>query len=106
MAEAKQEIIIEVKNGIGKESKKPWKAISLKIGDISQLIFPKTKFEMDYIENHIDEASISIFEGVGKESKKPYKAVKLDVAEWSQLIFPNSGVEMDYIAKVIDDNAQ
>lgn len=31
------------------DPKKTWKAISIKIGDWSTLVFPKTKFEMDYI---------------------------------------------------------
>jgi len=57
MAERNTNIEIKVIEGIGKESKKPWKGISVNIGDWSQLVFAKTKFEMDYIEQILEENS-------------------------------------------------
>jgi len=46
---------IEIVTGIGKESKKEWKAIKVVVGDWQTLVFPKTKFEMDYIEKTIED---------------------------------------------------
>jgi len=35
--------------GVGKTSKKPYKALQLKIGEWQQMYFVQSKFEMDYI---------------------------------------------------------
>lgn len=42
----------------GKQKKDPskeWEAVSLKIGDWSTIIFPKSKFEMDYIKQQLED---------------------------------------------------
>lgn len=49
------EIKVEIVTGTNKETKKDWKAIKVFIGDWTQLIFPRTKFEMDYIEKVLAE---------------------------------------------------
>lgn len=43
---------INLHNGISKEGK-PYRCVQVVIGDWSTLIFPNTKFEMDYIEKYI-----------------------------------------------------
>lgn len=42
----------------GKQKKDPtkeWKALKVTIGDWSTVFFPKSKFEMDYIEKTLEE---------------------------------------------------
>ena len=41
----------------GKQKKDPsktWEAVSVKVGDWSTIIFPKSKFEMDYIKSVLE----------------------------------------------------
>jgi hypothetical protein len=44
-----EEVSIKIVTGTSKKTKKEWKGILITIGDWSQIIFPRTKFEMDYI---------------------------------------------------------
>lgn len=47
-----EKTLVEIVEGESKEQKgRKWRAVRLTIGDWSTLIFPKSKFEMDYIEN-------------------------------------------------------
>lgn len=53
---------IEIVNGIAKESKKPYKALKITIGEWSKMVFPgskeplvASKFELDYIEKTLIE---------------------------------------------------
>lgn len=48
--------LIKVVSGIGKKSNKPWKGISIQIGDWKTLVFAKTPFEMKYLEEILGEA--------------------------------------------------
>lgn len=37
-----------------KDPSKTWEALSVKVGDWSTIIFPKSKFEMDYIKSILE----------------------------------------------------
>lgn len=45
------QVNVEIVKGISNKSgqEKPWRAIKIVIGDWENLIFPRTKFEFDYI---------------------------------------------------------
>ena len=48
---------IDIAEGISKKdpkNPKPWKAVKVTVGDWSQMIFVRTKFEMDYIESIVN----------------------------------------------------
>lgn len=45
---------VEIVQGIGKESKKPYTALRVALGDWkSPLIFPKSRFEWNYISEYL-----------------------------------------------------
>lgn len=44
---------ITLKTGKGKESGKPWAGLLLEVGTWSELYFPKSKFEMEYLEKYL-----------------------------------------------------
>lgn len=44
------EVKLEVINGVSKKSGNAYKALKLTIGDWSQLIFTRSAFEMNYVE--------------------------------------------------------
>lgn len=46
---------VEIVAGTSKKTGKEYKAIKLSIGDWSQLVFPRSAFEMDYIINQLEE---------------------------------------------------
>ena len=46
---------ITLYEGVGKTSKKPFKALKLEVGTWSKLYFLDSRFEMDYIEKHLTE---------------------------------------------------
>lgn len=48
------DIKVEIIEGVGKKSNKPYKAVKLTIGDWSQLVFPRSSFEMDYIQGILE----------------------------------------------------
>lgn len=45
---------IEIVSGISKQSGKPYQAIKLTIGDWSQLVFPRSAFEMNYVKEQLE----------------------------------------------------
>lgn len=47
-------ISVEIVNRKAKKSGKDYKAIQLSIGDWNTLVFPRTSFEMNYIEGIIN----------------------------------------------------
>lgn len=49
------QVSIEIIKGESKKTGKQYEAISLKIGDWSSLVFPRSKFEMDYIKSIIED---------------------------------------------------
>jgi len=49
------EISIKIYEGVAKETKKPYKAILITVGEWSTMMFAKSKFEMDYIEKTLAE---------------------------------------------------
>jgi len=46
---------ISVYDGISKKTQKPFSAISIKVGEWSTLVFPKSSFEMKYIREQLGE---------------------------------------------------
>lgn len=46
---------IELYEGLSKKDKKPFTALTLKVGTWSVLYFPQSKFEMDYIKDQLTE---------------------------------------------------
>jgi len=44
------DISITVYEGTSKEKKLPYKAVLVTVGEWTKLVFPTSKFEMDYIE--------------------------------------------------------
>lgn len=50
---------VTIYNGESKKTGKPYKAIRVEVGEWSQLIFPKSSFEMDYIEKVMKESAKS-----------------------------------------------
>lgn len=46
---------VNIVTGRNKETKKEWKGISVNIGKWKTLIFPKTQFEMEYIEEILND---------------------------------------------------
>jgi len=55
MAENRTDISIKIYDGVAKESKKPYKAVLVTVGEWSKLIFTTSKFELDYIEKTLKE---------------------------------------------------
>lgn len=53
---ANSTVEIKIIEGIGKESKKPWKGLLITVGEWSQIVFPRSKFEMDHIEKVLGES--------------------------------------------------
>jgi len=49
------EASISIVSGHSKKTDKDWTAISIKVGEWSQLIFPKSSFEMKYIREQLGE---------------------------------------------------
>jgi len=49
-----ENINVEIFNGKSKKDEKPYKALKVTIGDWDQLIFVKSKFELDYIEKQLE----------------------------------------------------
>lgn len=49
-------INVEIVDGIGKKSGKPYTAVKLTIGDWSSLVFPRSAFEMNYIKDVMSES--------------------------------------------------
>lgn len=49
-----ENIAIEIVSGTGKKSGKQYEAIKLTIGDWSQLVFPCSAFEMNYIKEQLE----------------------------------------------------
>lgn len=47
-------VTVEIINGQSKKTGKNYSAIKLTIGDWSQLVFPRSAFEMDYIKQQLD----------------------------------------------------
>jgi len=45
---------IEITGGKSKKTGKEWKGVKITIGDWTTLVFPKTKFETDYITKVIE----------------------------------------------------
>lgn len=54
----KQAPTIDIYEGTAKESGKSFKALRVTIGQWSQLVFPKSRFEMDYIIQYMDELKL------------------------------------------------
>ena len=50
-----EQINIEIFEGKSKKDDKPYTAIRVVIGTWSQLIFAKTKFELDYIKHVLEQ---------------------------------------------------
>lgn len=48
-------INLTVKEGISKKTNKPYECLLLEIGDWKKLIFPATKFEMDYVKGILEK---------------------------------------------------
>lgn len=48
-------IKLNIKEGVSKKTNKPYKCLELVIGDWKGLVFPRSSFEMDYIEKIIGE---------------------------------------------------
>lgn len=46
------DIIVEVYSGVGKKSKKPFKALRVRVGVYQTMVFP-TQLEMFYIEKYL-----------------------------------------------------
>lgn len=44
---------VEIVDGISNKTGKPYQAIKLSIGDWSQLVFPRSSFEMEYIRQQL-----------------------------------------------------
>jgi hypothetical protein len=51
---------LTIVSGIGKESKKPYTALMLKIGDWTQMVFTKSSFETKYILKYAEDNGIEI----------------------------------------------
>lgn len=51
------EISVSIHEGIGSKSGKPYSCIKLVIGDWETLVFPQTKFELDYIRECLSKNS-------------------------------------------------
>lgn len=49
-----QNISISVIDGERKDGKGKWKALKVEIGEWSTVVFPRTRFEMNYIEKIIN----------------------------------------------------
>ena len=50
-------INLTIKEGVSSKTNKPYECLLLEIGDWKKLVFPATKFEMDYIKKVIEESS-------------------------------------------------
>lgn len=48
------DINVEIVEGTGKKTGKPYSAIKLTIGDWSSLVFPRSSFEMNYIKGVLE----------------------------------------------------
>lgn len=46
---------VDLISGVGKKSGKPYEAVRLTIGDWSQLVFPRSPFELNYIKEQLEE---------------------------------------------------
>lgn len=46
----KDNVSISIKTGVNEKTKREWKGVLIEIGEWSQLIFPRTSFEMKHIE--------------------------------------------------------
>lgn len=47
---------LEIVEGISKKDKnRTWKALKITIGEWSTLVFPTSRFEMEYIENLVND---------------------------------------------------
>lgn len=45
---------IDIITGESKKTGKPYEAIKVTIGEWSSLVFPRSRFEMDYIKNYME----------------------------------------------------
>lgn len=50
-----ENVSVEIITGIAKKSGNEYTAIKLTIGDWSQLVFPRSSFEMDYIRQQLED---------------------------------------------------
>lgn len=48
-------ILVDIYEGKSRKTGNKFEAIKLKIGDWETLVFPKSRFEMEYIKNIINE---------------------------------------------------
>lgn len=46
---------LEIVNGKSNKTGKEYKALKVSIGDWSTLVFPRSRFEMNYIESYMKE---------------------------------------------------
>ena len=46
---------ITLYEGVGKDSKKPFTALKLEVGDWNVLYFPKSRFEMEHLKKYLQE---------------------------------------------------
>lgn len=53
-----KEINVEIIQGTGKKSGKDYEAIKLTIGDWSQLVFPRSAFELNYIKEILEAQNV------------------------------------------------
>lgn len=44
---------VTIYNGESRKDKKPFKAVRVEVGEWSQLIFPRSSFELSYIEQQL-----------------------------------------------------
>lgn len=55
-----QNYTVTIKRGINKDTNKEWTGLLVTIGEWSQLIFPKSKFEMDYIIKQLQNENTEV----------------------------------------------
>lgn len=49
-----ENVTVEIITGTSKKTGKEYEAIKLSIGDWSQLVFPRSAFELDYIKQQLE----------------------------------------------------
>lgn len=55
-------IKVEIHEGVGKKSEKPYKCLKVTVGKWSKLIFPDSSFEMDYLYEYLNKEDGNILE--------------------------------------------
>lgn len=48
-----ESVVVTSFKGVSKKTKKPYEALKLEIGDWSTLVFPRSKFEMQYVKEQL-----------------------------------------------------